>query len=156
MGFLGFTSYKTDADVWMSEAKNNYRAAHWEYILLYVDNCLCVFIDHESIIRNEIEKYFKVKEALIKELDIYLGNKICKVELETGAKCWALELSQYIQEACRNVQKCLKERQKLNDSNKHYLPKSPAKGPLSNQYGPKIDVTPKLDANNAAYYQSLI
>ena len=134
MEFLGFTPCKADADVWMQEVKNSNGANHWEYVLLYVDNCLSVSLDPESIIRNEIGKYFKVKEPLVGELGIYLGGKVHKVELETSTESWAFGLSQYIQETCRNAYMCLKERhEKKNDSSQFFLLKNPAKGLLSNK-----------------------
>ena len=125
--------------------------------MLYVDDFLCVLLDPESIIRNQIGKHFKLKETLIGEPDIYLGGKVRKVELDSDAECWAFGSSQYIQEACRNVRKCPKERHdKLNDTDENFLPKSAAKGPLSNGYRPEIDVTPELDEIDTVYYQSLI
>ena len=104
MEHLGFTPCKADADVWMRETKNSDGTTHWEYVLLYVNDCLCVLLDPESIIRNEIGKYFKLKKASIGEPDIYLGGKVQKVELNSGAECWAFGSLQYIQEVCRNVQ----------------------------------------------------
>ena len=61
-----------------------------------MDDCLCISEDPESIIRNEIRKYFKVKEASIGEPDISLGGKVCKVEFETGVECCAFSSSQYV------------------------------------------------------------
>ena len=83
-----------------------------------------------------------MKEKLIGEPDIYLRGKVRKVELETGTECWVFGLSQYIEEACRNLHKCLKDRhEKKNDLDKCFLPNSPGQGPLSKGYGPEIDVT---------------
>ena len=87
--FLGFSPCKADADVWMREKKQNDGSIYQEYILLYVDDCLCISEDPESIMRNEIGKYLKVREASINEPDIYLGGKVRKVELETRVECWA-------------------------------------------------------------------
>ena len=87
MEFLGFSPCKADADVWMREKKRNDGSIYWEYVLLYVDNCLCISEYPESIIQNEIGKYFKVKEASIGEPDIYLSGKVRKVELKTGVEC---------------------------------------------------------------------
>ena len=105
-----------------------------------VDDCLCISKDHESIIRNKIGKYFKVKEASIGEPDIYLGGKVCKVELKTGVECWAFSSSQYVQEACRNVRQCLEQQYKAKDDHKTFhLPKK-AGAPMSTNYRPEIDI----------------
>ena len=156
MQFLGFTTCKADADVWMREKKKNDGTIYWEYVLLYVNDCLCISVDPESIIRNEIGKYFIVKEPSIGPPDIYLGGKVQKVELETGVECWAFSSSQYVQAAVRNVRKCLeKQYEEKNDHLKFHLPKK-ALAPMSNDYRPEIDISKELDATDAAYYQSLI
>ena len=137
MQFLGFTTCKADADVWMREKKKSDGTIYWEYVLLYVDDCLCISVDPESIIRNEIGKYFIVKETSIGPPDIYLGGKVRKVELETGVECWAFSSSQYVQEAVRNVRKCLEKRyEEKNDHLKFHLPKK-APAPMFNDYRPE-------------------
>ena len=98
-----------------------------------------------------------MKEASIGEPDVYLEGKVRKVELKTGEICWAFRLSQYVREACNNVRAYLKQRNgdnKLQDC-KHHMPKK-APAPMSNEYCPKIDITPELNATDAAYYQYLI
>ena len=62
---------------------------YWEYVLLYVDNCICISTDPEKIVCEEIGKYFLMKEASIGESDVYLGGKVRKIELDTGEVCWA-------------------------------------------------------------------
>jgi len=71
-----------DLDVWMREKPLDAREAvksdgsqHSEYILLYVDDCLVISDNGEKILREEIGKYFKVKEASIDPPDIYLGGR---------------------------------------------------------------------------------
>ena len=43
---------------------------------------------------------------------------------------------------------------KLQDCTYHMPNKAPA--PMSNEYRAEIDISPELDATDAAYYQSLI
>ena len=84
---------------------------------------MCISEDPERIIRNEIGKYFKVKEVSIGEPDVYLGGKALKVELDTRVECWAFSSSQYVQEACQNVRQCLKQQYK--EKNDHKTSHSP-------------------------------
>ena len=71
-------------------------------------------------------------------------------------ECWAFSSSQYVQEAVRNVRKCLQKRyEEKNDHIKFHLPKK-APAPMSNDYRPEVDISEELDATDAAYYQSLI
>ena len=90
MEFLGFSPCKADPDVWMRASKREDNTDYWEYVLLYVDDCLCISTHPEKIIREEIGKYFLMKEASIGTPDIYLGGKVSQVELETGEVCWSL------------------------------------------------------------------
>ena len=98
-----------------------------------------------------------MKEASIGEPDVYLEGKVRKVELKTGEICWAFRLSQYVREACNNVQAYLKQRNgddKLQDCKYHMSNKAP--DPISNEYRPEIDISPELNATDTADYQSLI
>ena len=80
----------------MRKAKRTDNTDHWEYVLLYVDDFLAILVDPESIVREEIRKYFLMKEASIGEPEVYLGGKVRKVELETRKLCWAFRSSQYV------------------------------------------------------------
>ena len=72
-------------------------------VLLYVDDALAIALNPESILRDEIGKYFQMKESSIGKPNIYLGGKCCQIETETGILAWGFSFSQYVQEACRNV-----------------------------------------------------
>ena len=85
MYHLSFKSSKSDPDVWM---RRSFCAdgitPYYEYVLLYVDDCLVVNDRAESMIRNEIGKYFRLKEESIGDPSQYLGGKLRKVKLENG------------------------------------------------------------------------
>ena len=87
MEYLGFSPCKADLDIWMRKAKRADNTDYWEYVLLYVDDCLAILVNSESIVRDEIGKYFLMKEASIGEPDVYLGGKVRKVEFESGEMC---------------------------------------------------------------------
>jgi len=55
----------------------------------YVDDCLVVSEKAESILRDEIGKYWNLKESSIGKPKIYLGGKCREVELDNGTNCWA-------------------------------------------------------------------
>ena len=40
MNFLGFKSSQGDPEVWMREAVKADGTQYWEYVLIYVDDCL--------------------------------------------------------------------------------------------------------------------
>jgi len=132
----------------MRAAQKDDGSAYWEYVLLYMDDALCISENAEHILRKEIGKYFYVKEGSVGPTSIYLGNKVSKVTLENGVDAWSFSSSQYVQAAVSNVEDYLKQRGKS-------LPaKAPA--PIAAGYRPEIDVADKLNTADAAYYQSLI
>ena len=89
MKFLGFKSCKADPDVWMREAVKDDGTEFYEYVMLYVDDTIAIGINPEKILREEIGKYFKLKELSIGLPGQYLGGKVQKVLLENGIECWA-------------------------------------------------------------------
>jgi len=148
MTHLGFHSCKADPDIWMRAAQKDDGSTYWEYVLLYVDDALCIRMNAENILRKEIGKYFYVKEGSVGPPSIYLGNKVSKVTLNNGQEAWSFSSSQYVQAAVSNVEDYLKKR------GKSFPAKAPA--PFTTGYRPEIDVTEELNTTDGAYYQSLI
>ena len=70
----------------MHSAQKEDGATYWEYVLLYVDEALCISQNAEHDLRNEIGKYFLVKEGYVGPPSIYLGNKVSRVTMENGAE----------------------------------------------------------------------
>ena len=62
MRHMGFTSCLADPDLWMQEAEDDNRNKIWEYILLYVDDCLCIS-KNPALAINKLGKYFALKEV---------------------------------------------------------------------------------------------
>ena len=123
----------------------------YDYVLLYVDDALVVSKNAESILRNELGRYFELKEESIGPPDHYLGGKVRKVQLENGVYAWAFSSSQYVQTAVKDVEAYLD-----SQDNKHWKMPSKADTPLTTTYRPELDVSRELNEAHAAYYQSLI
>ena len=111
--------------------------------MLYVDDCLCIAGIVEEIIRDEIGKYFHLKEESIGEPKIYLGNKVSKVKLSNGVSAWSLSSSRYVQEAVKCVETHLIERG-LN-----LMTRAPSPSPKDCR--PELDVSPELDVTGLTY-----
>lgn len=58
---------------------------HYGYILLYTNDALVINDNTESILRNDLMLYFKLKESSIDPPKIYLGGQVCKNELVYSA-----------------------------------------------------------------------
>ena len=148
MKHIGFESCLADPDVWMRTAKKPDGSDYWEYVLLYTDDALCISCNAEQVLRDEIGKYFTMKEESIGIPDLYLGGRITKVTLENGVSAWGFSSSQYVQQSVKNVEEHL-----MRDNKK--LP-ARASTPLSPNYRPELDISPELAPEEAAYFQSLI
>lgn len=147
MDHLGFAPCKADPDLWMREAKRENGQAYYEYMLLYVDDALCVS-SHPMETLDALGKYFTLKPGSIGPPKIYLGAKISQVTLPNGVLAWASSSSQYIQEAVRNVESHLK---------RHNMSlRKGTNAPLTSNYRPECDASCELDHHDASYYASLI
>ena len=145
---LKFEPCPSDPDVWIRPAKRSNGEDYYEYVLLYVDDCLVISENAERILRKEIGDHFALKPESIMPPSQYLGGRLSSVTLDNGQKAWSFSPSQYVQEAVRNVENYLaKLNKKLTTNNKT---------PMVTSYRPELDVSPILEGSDAAYYQSLI
>ena len=96
MHFINFTLCPADPDVWMRPAIKSDGTKFYDYVLLYVDDALVVSKKAESILRNELGRYFELKEESIGPPNHYLGGKVRKVQHENGVNAWAFSSSQYV------------------------------------------------------------
>jgi len=147
MDMLGYISCTADPDLWMIKATKDDGTYYYEYMLLYTDDCLAVGQDPKAAL-HEIDKYFPLKPASVGPPKIYLGAKITRVQLPNGVEAYSMGMSQYVQEAVRNVEEYLRKR------NLKLVKK--ATTPMTINYAPEVDGSVELEAEDATYYQSLI
>ena len=74
----------------------------YEYVILYVDNVLCISNKPREVI-SVIDKFFPMQPGLIEKPDMYLGVKVSEMVLPNGVIAWVCSASKYAQEACNNV-----------------------------------------------------
>ena len=151
MHHLDFRSCPADPDVWMRLAKKGDGSPYYDYVLLYVDDALVVSDNAESILRNEIGRYFELKEASIGPPKMYLGAGIRMVKLDNGMEAWASSSSQYVQAAVRNVEEYIEK-----SHHKRWRIPNKVETPMRSTYRPELDVSEELSLSDASYYQSLI
>ena len=146
---LGYRPCLADPDLWykpMTRPDDGFR--YYAYLLLYVDDCLCVHHDAEGQL-HELDKFFKMKPGSIGDPDLYLGAKVKKTVLPNGVVAWGLSPSKYVQEAVKNVE------EHLAKQGGRKLAKR-ASAPFPTGYIPELDQTRELDEKESSYYQSLI
>ena len=97
MEHLGFESCTGVLDVWMREAIDPKDGReYWEYLLLYVYDCLCCSHRPRDVLENDIGKYSTMKKVSVRPLTIYLGNKVLNVTISNNVKAWSFRSSQYV------------------------------------------------------------
>ena len=114
---------------------------YYEYILLYVDDCLCISENPKHAIL-QVDKYFPIKPT-------YLGGIVSKIQLPKGVHAWAFISSQYVNESFKSME------EHLDKEGKKLMSKKPGT-PIPTSYGPELDITPEMNSTDAAYYQSLV
>jgi hypothetical protein len=107
MKHLGWHPCRADRDLWMkAETRHDDGVSYWAYILIYVDDILCVHHDPGSPLAK-LDEYFKMKEGSIQVPTFYLGAKLKKTVLTNGVVAWGMSSSKYVQSAVQNVKEYL-------------------------------------------------
>jgi hypothetical protein len=147
MEHLGWKPCLADRDLWLKEeTRPDDGVKYWAYILIYVNDVLCVHHDPGTSLA-QIDKYFKMKPGSIMEPTFYLGSKLKKTVMPNGVVAWGMSSSKYVQAAVQNVQEYLKKNgdSKLNKK---------AFAPFEATYRAEIDESPVLGPEMANYFQS--
>ena len=149
MRTLGYTSSKGDPDLWFrAKTRPSDNLRYYEYVLLYVDDCLCVSHDATAALQ-ELDRYFPMKKGSIGDPDIYLGAKLRLHQLNNRVQAWTMSPSKYIQDAVKNVEARLASKQLSLPKRVTYPWPSPA-------YDAQTDETDELDPVEANYYQAQV
>lgn len=148
MNHLSYKSTNADNDVWLRRSKLDDGTDYYEYLLLYVDDCLA--ISHRAVHNlHEIGKYFTLKPGSIGPPKIYLGGKVSKVVLPNGIEAHAFSSTQYVRESVKNVEAYMKKKN-------YVFTHKTISVPIPGSYHPELDGTEELDDEESSYYQSLI
>jgi hypothetical protein len=70
-------------------------ALYWAYILIYVDDILCMHHDPGDPLAK-FDEYFKMKEGYLQVPAFYLGTKPKKTVLPNGVVAWGMISSKYV------------------------------------------------------------
>jgi hypothetical protein len=150
MKHLGWNPFRADRDLWMkAETCHDDGVLYWAYILIYVDDILCVHHDPGAPLAK-LDEYFKMKEFSIQVTTFYLGAKLKKTVLPNGVIAWGISSRKYVQSTVHNVHDNLAALPGY-----HKLLKK-ASDSFSGGYKPALDESPELDPTRANFYQSQI
>ena len=116
---------------------------YYEYILLYVDDCLCISENPKPVLL-QVDKYFPIKPTSLGPPKTYLGGTVSKIQLPNGVHAWEFSSSQYIHEAVKRVEEHL---EKVGGK---LMSKKPGTC-IPTSYRPELDITPELISTDAVY-----
>ena len=104
MRLLGYEPCRADPGLWFkAQVCPDDSFEYYAYVLLYVDDSLEISHDATAAL-DQMYKFFMMKKGYIRDPDIYLGAKLCKVQLDNGVFAWGMIPVKYVQEAVRNVE----------------------------------------------------
>ena len=89
---MEFASCLADTDIWMRRAVLDSEEHYYEYVFLYIDNCL-VISQYPQKILNKINYYFSLKPGSIRPPILYLRAKMNKIQLPNGIRAWLASTS---------------------------------------------------------------
>jgi hypothetical protein len=96
MKHLGWNPCRPDRDLWMKdESRPDDGVLYWAYILIYVDDILCVNHDPGAPL-VKLDEYFKMKECSIQVPNLLLG---CQAEEDYPTQ-WHSCLGHELQQVC--------------------------------------------------------
>jgi hypothetical protein len=97
MNHLGWNPCRADRDLWMkAETHPDDGVLYWAYILIYVDDMLCVHRD-PGVPLAKLDEYLKMKEGSIQVPIFYLVAKLKKTVLPNGVVAWGMSSRKYVQ-----------------------------------------------------------
>ena len=92
---MKFKPCLSNPDVWRRSAVKSDGTPHYQYIMLCVDDVLCIAEEGKRILHEELGYYFHLKKELVGPPTLYLGAKLSNVTLENGSKAIAMSSTQY-------------------------------------------------------------
>lgn len=146
---IGFKSSIADPDVWMRPAvKAASGEEYYEYILVYVDDLLCISEDPMRPM-SDISKVLRFKNDKIDDPEFYLGARLKKRKLENGKSVWTMSSVDYVNASIKTIEESIAKSRWTLPSN--------ARTPMSsNSYLPELDDSEELDEEGITLYQELI
>ena len=107
---IGFHLTVADPDIWMRPAAKPDGETYYKYILVYVDDILC--ISHKPTTpMQQIQRVLSFKKNKIEPPEFYLGAKIEMKKLN-GKNVWTMSSKDYVKAAVKNIEEALKKKNK--------------------------------------------
>jgi hypothetical protein len=145
---MGYKTSIADPDVFIRQAAKPDGTEYYEFLLTYVDDCLCVSARPEDTM-DILGKIYDLKDT-VKPPERYLGANIKRWQLPDGRECWAMSGKDYVKNAVDICKGMLAE-----DGRQLRVGKNTDR-PMPKTYRPEMDVSPVLGSELSSRYQQLI
>jgi hypothetical protein len=104
---LGWKPCRADHYLWMkAEMRPDDDMVYWVYMLIYIDDILCVHHD-PGMLLAKLDEYFKMREGSIQVSTFYLDAKLKKTAMPNCVVAWGMISSKYVQFAVQDMQEYL-------------------------------------------------
>ncbi|MGH7954706.1 MAG: reverse transcriptase domain-containing protein [Gloeomargaritales cyanobacterium] len=145
---MGYIPYLADPDVWMRKCTKPDGFKYYEYLLVYVDDILCVSHKPQETMAV-LGKLYRLKDDSVQAPQRYLGATLKQWRFpEDAQKVRWVVFRTICEQRHKNVET---ELRKVDLK----LP-TKANTPMTSGYRPELDVSPLLDDEQANYFQNLI
>ena len=145
---FGYVPSRGDPNLYLKKITDGGRDPYYEWVLVYVDDLLCISGDPKSFM-DKLGGVYDLKDS-VKPPDRYLGANVDTYS--NGYQTfWSLSPDDYVQNAVKLVKSML-EKEGLE------MPVGQRKTqrPMAKEYRPELDVSPELEPRQAQRYQQLI
>ena len=128
---------------------------YYAYLVIYVDDILCIDINPKATI-DSIGELFRIKKGSVSQPSMYLGTDVRKWNYQTcdgeSGECYALGANSYVNEAIKIVKRGVAKHELTFPSGK-----KSGKNPFSRiDYKPELDDSAFCDEELVTFYQNLI
>ena len=152
---LKFTPCRVDPDVYYKSKVRKDGSKYYAYLVIYVDDILCIDINPKETI-DLIGELFRIKKGSVTQPSMYLGTDVRKWSYQScngeSGECYALGANSYVNEAIKIVKRGVLKRELTFPSGK-----KSGKNPFSRlDYKPELDDTAYCNEDLVTFYQNLI
>jgi hypothetical protein len=145
---MGYRTTVADPDVFIRPATKPDGFEYYEFILTYVDDCLCVSHDPKASM-DVLGSIYDLKDT-VHPPERYLGANIQQWQLPDGRSVWSMSGKDYVKNAVKICKDLL-----LGDGKQLKVGKN-AERPMARTYRPEMDISTVLGSELASRYQQLI
>ena len=148
---MNFHSTTGDPDVWIRPIVDDHGNEFYEYMLVYVDDIMCISFQPDRSINQLTEHGFTLKGGKASKPDTYVGVELEHKRLNIHeVDCWTLNTTKYIKHAIENLE------ERLVSINRTLPTQKQCQTPIVQGYKPELDHSEELDASGITMFQEIM